>query len=94
MSRQATIRTAFPVLAETAQILGSHRLRFRLEITNTLDVLNATREKRLAENAFQLQQHFESFGRRLSEFSKTNPEGASRTGAELSATLKDFKDSL
>ena len=26
--------------------------------------------------------------------SKTNPEGASRTRAELSATLKDFKDAL
>ena len=68
--------------------------QLRLELTNALNVIKESQEKRLSENAVQLQQHFESFGRRLSEFSQANQEGATQTRTELSAVLKDFKDSL
>ena len=68
--------------------------QLRLEVTNALNVINESQEKRLSENAAQLQQHIESFGRRLSEFSQTNHEGATRIRTELAAALKDFKDSL
>ena len=68
--------------------------QLRLELTNALNVIKESQEKRLSENAVQLQQHFDSFGRRLSEFSQANQEGATQTRTELSAVLKDFKDSL
>jgi DNA recombination protein RmuC len=68
--------------------------QLRLEVTNALNVIKESQEKRLSENAAQLQQHIESFGRRLSEFSQTNQEGATKTRTELATVLKDFKDSL
>lgn len=68
--------------------------QLRLELTNALNVIKEAQDKRLSENALQLQQHFESFGRRLSEFSQANQEGATQTRIELSGTLRDFKDSL
>lgn len=68
--------------------------QLRLELTNALNVVKEAQDKRLSENAVQLQQNFEFFGRRLSEFSQANQEGATQTRIELSVTLKDFKDSL
>jgi DNA recombination protein RmuC len=68
--------------------------QLRLELTNALGAIKESQDKRLSENAAELQQHFESFGRRLSEFSHVNQEGATQARSELSAVLKDFKDSL
>lgn len=68
--------------------------QLRLEVTNALNFTKESQEKRLSENATQLQQHIESFGKRLSEFSQTNQEGATQIRTELAAALKDFKDSL
>ena len=56
--------------------------QLRVEVTNALNVIKEAQEKRLSENAEQLQQHFESFGRRLSEFSQTNQEGVAQTRTE------------
>ena len=47
--------------------------QLRLELTNALSVIKESQEKRLSENAVQLQQHFDSFDRRLSEFSQAKP---------------------
>jgi DNA recombination protein RmuC len=68
--------------------------QLRSEVTNGLHVTKESQEKRLSENAAQLQQHIESFGKRLSEFSQTNQESATQIRTELAVVLKDFKDSL
>jgi DNA recombination protein RmuC len=68
--------------------------QLRLEVTNALNFTKESQEKRLSENAAQLQQHIESFGKRLSEFSQTNQDGATQIRTELATALKDFKDSL
>jgi DNA recombination protein RmuC len=68
--------------------------QLRLEVTSALNVIKESQEKRLSENAAQLQQHIEAFGRRLSEFSQTNQEGTTKTRTELAAALKFFQDSL
>jgi DNA recombination protein RmuC len=68
--------------------------QLRLELSNALNATKDSQEKRLSENAAQLQQHFESFGLRLSEFSQASQEGATQARAELSTTLRDFKDSI
>ena len=68
--------------------------QLRLEMTTALNVIKDSQEKRLSENTVQLQQQFDSFGRRLLEFSQVNQEGATQARSELSTTLKDFKDSL
>ena len=68
--------------------------RLRLEMTTALNVIKDSQEKRLSENTVLLQQQFDSFGRRLLEFSQVNQEGATQARSELSTTLKDFKDSL
>jgi DNA recombination protein RmuC len=68
--------------------------QLRLEVTSALNVIKESQEKRLTENAAQLQQHIEAFGRRLAEFSQTNQEGTAKTRSELATALKDFKDSL
>src|SRR5580658_7166821 len=68
--------------------------QLRLEVTSALNVIKESQEKRLTENAAQLQQHIEAFGRRLAEFSQTNQEGTAKTRTELATALKDFKDSL
>jgi len=68
--------------------------QLRMEVTNTVNAFKESQEKRLSDNAAQLQQHFDSFGRHLSEFGRANEENATRARSELSAALKDFKDSL
>ncbi len=68
--------------------------QLRVELTNALNRFKESQEKRLADNATQLQQHFESFGRRLSEFGQAGQESAQQARTELSTVLKDFKDSL
>ena len=68
--------------------------QLRLEVASALNVIKESQEKRLSENALQLQQHFETFGRRLSDFSQANQESAMHTRTELASALKDFKDSL
>lgn len=68
--------------------------QLRLELTNALNLFKESQEKRLSENASQLQQQFESFGRRLSEFGQASQESAKQARAELANTLKDFKESL
>jgi hypothetical protein len=66
----------------------------RQELTCALNAVKESQEKRLAENALQLQQDVESFGKRLLEFSDASQKGASLARAELSTALKDLKDSL
>lgn len=68
--------------------------QLRVEVTNALNVTKDSQEKRLSENAVQLQKHIETFDKRLSEFSQTNQEGATQMRTELATALKDFKDSL
>ena len=68
--------------------------QLRLELTNALDGSKKSQEKRLSDNALELQGHVESFGRRLSEFSQANQDGATQTRGEVAAALRDFKDSL
>jgi ElaB/YqjD/DUF883 family membrane-anchored ribosome-binding protein len=66
----------------------------RQELNGSLNRMKESQEKRLSDNALQLQQHIESFARRLSEFGEANQGDAARARAELSTALKDFKDSL
>lgn len=68
--------------------------QLRTELSNALNTFKETQEKRLSENAGQLQQQFDSFGRRLSDFSQASQEGAKQARTELSTALKDFRDSL
>jgi DNA recombination protein RmuC len=76
----------------TATDTSASQLRF--EVTNALHATRDSQEKRLSENAAQLQQDMESFGRRLLEFSQTNQEGATQIRSELATALKDFQDSI
>jgi len=66
----------------------------RTELSNALNTFKETQEKRLSENAGQLQQQFDAFGRRLSEFSQGSQESAKQARTELATALKDFRDSL
>jgi DNA recombination protein RmuC len=79
------------LLKQAGDASGSH---LRLELTNALNGIKEAQDKRLSENAAQLQQHFESFSKRLLEFSQANQEGATKTRVELSGAIKDFNDSL
>ena len=78
-------------LAEKSDATGS---QLRQELTNTLNLSAVAVEKRLADNAAQFQLYFESSSRKLADFDQANQAAAQRARAELSATLKDFKDSL
>ncbi len=68
--------------------------RLRLEVTNSLTIINESLDKRLSESSTQLQQYMESFGRRLSEFGQSNQDAANQLRLELANALKDFRDSL
>jgi DNA recombination protein RmuC len=68
--------------------------QLRQELNSTLNLLKESQEKRLGENALQLQQQFESFGRRLTDFGQTGQENAKQARTELAVALKDFKESL
>jgi DNA recombination protein RmuC len=92
-------------LERTRQDAAEQARGLREEVQNTLqrstdslvlsvDKLAAGQQQRLADHATQLQQHFDSFGRRLAEFGQASLDHAGKTRAELSTTLKDFKDSL
>jgi DNA recombination protein RmuC len=78
-------------LTQTGDERGS---KLRQELTNALNVFAEATEARLTDNAVQLQQHFDSFGQQLSDFDQANQTAAQQARSELSATLKDFKDSL
>jgi DNA recombination protein RmuC len=78
-------------LKQAADASGS---QLRLELTNALNAIKDTQDKKLSENAAQLQRHFEFFGQRLLEFSQANQEVAKQSRLELSATIKDFRDLL
>jgi len=78
-------------LATASETRGS---QLRHELTNCLDLFGGSIEKRLTDNAAQLQQHFDSFSRLVSEFDEGNRTAAQQARSELSGTLKDFKDSL
>lgn len=66
--------------------------QLRQELNSTLNLLKESQEKRLAENALQLQQQFELFGKRLSDYGQTGQENAKQSRTELSTALKDFKE--
>ncbi len=76
-------------LAQSNDNSASH---LRLELTNALSTFKESQEKRLLDSAAQLQQHFELFSRRLSEFSQANQEGTAQTRVELSNAVKDLAD--
>ncbi|OYW73070.1 MAG: hypothetical protein B7Z37_23015 [Verrucomicrobia bacterium 12-59-8] len=48
----------------------------REEVLLSLNLFKESQDKRFAESAAQLQQQFESFGRRLSDFGQTGQENA------------------
>ena len=68
--------------------------QLRSELTNALSQAKDAVDKRLSENSTTLENQFESFGRRLSEFGQTSQDAASLARTELSTGLKNFKDSL
>lgn len=68
--------------------------QLRLEVTSALNQMGEAQETRLRENNDQLKQHYESFGKLLSNSSQVNQEAATQARTELSASLRDFKDSL
>lgn len=68
--------------------------QLRLELISALNGFKDSQEKRLSENAAQLQRHFDSFDRRLSAFGQASQESATQARTELATTLRDFKDSL
>ena len=68
--------------------------QLRQELTNTLNLSAGAIESRLADNAAQFQLYFESSSRKLADFDQANQAAAQQARAELSGTLKDFKDSL
>jgi DNA recombination protein RmuC len=70
---------------------GAH---LRQELAGALHAFKESQEKRLSENATHLQQHFDGFGRRLTDFGQGSLEQSARTRTELSTTLKDFQDAL
>jgi DNA recombination protein RmuC len=69
-------------------------VQLRQELSSALNLFKESQDKRLTESATQLQQHFESFGRRLTDFGQTGQENSKLTRVELSTALKDFKESL
>jgi DNA recombination protein RmuC len=75
-------------------IIGGSATELRRELTASFDNFKSSQEKQLSENSAELQRHFDSFGRRLSEFSQANQDSAKQTRTDLAATLKDFKNSL
>ncbi|MBI4327165.1 MAG: DNA recombination protein RmuC [Chloroflexi bacterium] len=81
-------------LSALTQAYENSAARLRTELSGALNTLKETQEKRLSDNAAQLQQQFDSFGRRLAEFSQASQAGATQARTELSTVLKDFRDSL
>ncbi|HEU5406496.1 MAG TPA: hypothetical protein VFU48_01935, partial [Nitrospira sp.] len=68
--------------------------QLRSELTSALNQVKGSVDTRLSENSVSLENQFESFGRRLSEFGQASQDAASLARSELSTNLKDFKDSL
>lgn len=66
----------------------------RTELTETLSRFKEAQDKRLTDTATLLQQQFESFGRRLTDFGQQQQENSQTARQELTSALKDFRDSL
>lgn len=81
-------------LTALKQTTENSAAQLRAELLTALNLFKEVQEKRLTDNSTQLQQHFESFGRKLMELSQGNQESAKQARTELSAALKDFRDSL
>jgi DNA recombination protein RmuC len=81
-------------LTDVKQTSDSGGAQLRSELATTLGAFKESQESRLVENTTQLQQHFDSFGRRLAEFSLASYEQTGKTRTELSTTMKDFQESL
>ncbi len=81
-------------LSALKQTTENSATQLRTELSTALNTLKEVQEKRLLDNSTQLQQHFDSFGRKLAEFSQSNQESAKHARTELSTALKDFRDSL
>lgn len=81
-------------LTALKQTTENSAAQLRTELSTALNLSKETQEKRLSDNSLQFQQNFESFGRKLTEFSQINQESAKQARTELSTGLKDFRDSL
>lgn len=89
--RLEDLATQFVVLRQATDSTAS---QIRLELTESIHRMKESQDSRLAENAGQLQQQFELFETRLSEFDKANHDSAAHARAELSAGLNDLRESL
>jgi DNA recombination protein RmuC len=81
-------------LTALTQAADNGASKLRIELVAALNASTESQEKRLAVNASHLENQFDSFSRRLSEFNQTNQESAAQTRSELATALKDFKDSI
>ena len=79
LSRQATEEQARGLRAELGATLGQSR-----------DAI----DRRLSENAAQLQQQLEAFGRRLTDFGAAEADTSLKTRAELAQAFHDLRASL
>ncbi|MBI5691472.1 MAG: DNA recombination protein RmuC [Verrucomicrobia bacterium] len=68
--------------------------QLRQELLAGLNRFKEAQDGRLSENTQQLQQRFEVFDRRLGEFGKSAEDSSKQARAELSASLRDFRESL
>ena len=66
----------------------------RAELGATLAQSREAMERRLTDNATQLQTQLEAFSRSLAEFGATQADSAQKTRTELSQAFRDLRDSL
>jgi DNA recombination protein RmuC len=66
----------------------------RAEMSGALHVFKESQERRLTDSAAQLQQHSESFSRKLSEFGNASQESAKQSRLELASTLQAFNEAM
>jgi DNA recombination protein RmuC len=72
-----------------ASDLGSAQLR--VELTNALNLLKESQEKRLSDNATQLQQHFESFAAQLANLTGNSERKSDELRATVEARLAQLQ---
>ena len=64
----------------------------RAELGATLAQSREAVERRLSDNATQLQTQLEAFSRRLAEFGATEADSSQKTRTELSQAFRDLRD--
>lgn len=68
--------------------------QLRQELGQMLEEMKQAQEQRLLENAKTLQQLFEDFGRRLTDFQNASVDQQAQGRTELSTALKDVRDTI